>query len=66
MFLVCCQNDLQAKDSPLEDVGNVSGKQTNVRLSQSVHTKTKTQQKSVKYIFSYPWGLKEAGGRNAK
>lgn len=43
MFLVSCQNDLQAKDSPLEDGRNVSGKQTNVRLSQSVHTKAKTK-----------------------
>lgn len=48
MFLVSCQNELQAKDSPLGDDGNVSGKQTNVRLSQSVRTKTKTKQKSVK------------------
>lgn len=48
MFLVSCQNELQAKDSPLEDDGNVSGKQTNVRLPQSVRTKTKTKQKSVK------------------
>ena len=41
-------NDLLAKDSSLEDGRNVSEQQTNVRLSQSVHTKTKTKQKSVK------------------
>lgn len=45
-------NDLQAKDSSLEDGRNVSEKQTNVRLLQSVHTKTKTKQKSVKKIIS--------------
>lgn len=34
-------NDLQAKDSSLEGGRNVSEKQTNVRLLQSVHTKAK-------------------------
>lgn len=58
MFLVnCLWMDLQAKDSSLQDGRNVSEKQTNVRLLQSVRTKTKTKQKRREINYLVPTGL---------
>lgn len=48
-------NDLQAKDSSLEDGRNVSEKQTNVL--QSVHTKTKNKPKKAWNKYLVPTGL---------